>query len=309
MEEEKKEEVVPTTQETQTTEQTPTEEAKEEKKGILNNTKQVKGKSLRIWLIVMIVIFMLFTFGLGLYLGKELYGKEETKKSTNKPVEQPEVEQPENVKKEVTDASAKTRLEDFVKAASYDDLIGNGFAREFMTGKDSIDTKMRASIAWNSLVMIKKIPQVKVDPVPDKYKDDIHFLSDMKEISITSYTNEYKRLFNDDPNYDLIGDYSFGCPGPYKVDQELGKIYIGVECGGTGNPEYYYKIFKYEEDNKNYYVYEYVGTKNPSTEKLVKVKSNEEVNVTSFEGNEDKFETVVWTFDKNFNFISSENIG
>ncbi len=304
MEEEKKEEVVPTTQETQTTEQTATEEAKEEKKGILNNTKQVKGKSLRIWLIVMIVIFMLFTFGLGLYLGKELYGKEETKKTSDKPVEQPT-----NVKKEVTDASAKTRLEDFVKAASYDDPINNGFAKEFMNGKDSIEPKMKAAIAWNSLVMIKEIPQVKVDPVPEKYKDDDHFISNMTEINITSYTNEYKRLFNDEPNYDLIGEYSFGCPGPYKVDQELGKIYIGSDCGGTGNPKYYYKIFKYEEDNKNYYVYEYVGTEIPFTNTLTKVKSGEVVNVSSFEGNEDKFETVVWTFDKNFNFISSENIG
>lgn len=75
MEEEKKEEVV--------------EETTQEKKKILNNKKEVKGKPLKIWLVVMIIIFMLITFGLGLYLGKQLYRKENKKSSNNnQPVEE-----------------------------------------------------------------------------------------------------------------------------------------------------------------------------------------------------------------------------
>ncbi len=74
------------------------EEVKEEKKGLLNNTKQVSGKPLKIWLVVMIVIFMLITFGLGLYLGKQLYGKEEKKE--NNSVEQKNDESNKQIQKE-----------------------------------------------------------------------------------------------------------------------------------------------------------------------------------------------------------------
>ena len=52
------------------------------KKNFLNNKKTVSGKALSAWLITMIVIFMLFTFGLGLFLGKELFS--ENKQSDNK---------------------------------------------------------------------------------------------------------------------------------------------------------------------------------------------------------------------------------
>lgn len=68
MEEEKKEELI-------------VEETKKE--NILTRKKEVKGKPLKIWLIVMIAIFMLITFGLGVYFGKEVFNKKE---KSNEPV-------------------------------------------------------------------------------------------------------------------------------------------------------------------------------------------------------------------------------
>ena len=59
------------------------EEQEQKKKSFLNNKKQVKGKALSAWVIVMILIFMMFIFGLGIFLGKELFAKNE-KKSNNK---------------------------------------------------------------------------------------------------------------------------------------------------------------------------------------------------------------------------------
>ena len=74
MEEEKKEEPV-------------VEETKKE--NILTKKKEVKGKPLKIWLVVMIAIFMLITFGLGVYFGKEVFTKKEKKKSNEPtPVEE-----------------------------------------------------------------------------------------------------------------------------------------------------------------------------------------------------------------------------
>ena len=70
MEEEKKEEPI-------------VEETKKE--NILTRKKEVKGKPLKIWLIVMIAIFMLITFGLGVYFGKEVFNKKDKEKN-NEPV-------------------------------------------------------------------------------------------------------------------------------------------------------------------------------------------------------------------------------
>ncbi len=69
MEEEKKEEPV-------------VEETKKE--NILTKKKEVKGKPLKIWLVVIIAIFMLITFGLGVYFGKEVFTKK-GKKTSNEP--------------------------------------------------------------------------------------------------------------------------------------------------------------------------------------------------------------------------------
>lgn len=52
-----------------------------QKKSFWNNKKTVKGKALSAWLIAMITIFMLFIFGLGIFLGKELFAKKESDNS------------------------------------------------------------------------------------------------------------------------------------------------------------------------------------------------------------------------------------
>ena len=277
-------------------------EEETKKENFLTKKKEVKGKPLKVWIIIMIIVFMLFTFGIGISLGKELARKE---LNNNKE------EEPTNEIKEVKDSNAITRLDNYVKAASFDDSVGNGMARDYMTGKSSVDQISKNKLAWISLLFVKQTPTPTVTNIPDKYKDDLLFNAGaVTEIPLSSYANEYKGLFNEEFIYNNnISDYSVICPGAYKVEQELDRIYISRECGGTGNPPYFYKIYKYEEDNSNYYVYEYVATENPETGELIKVKSGEVVNVTTFEGNEDKFETVVWKFDKNFNFINTENKG
>ena len=67
----------------------PVEEPKKE--NFLTKKKEVKGRPLRIWIIIMIIIFMLFTFGIGLSLGKRLAEKD-TKKETQEPKEETKIE-------------------------------------------------------------------------------------------------------------------------------------------------------------------------------------------------------------------------
>ena len=278
------------------------------KKSFLNNKKTVSGKALSAWLITMIVIFMLFTFGLGLFLGKELFS-EKTNKKKNDNNKDNEVNENVNVKKELNDSIAISKLEKFVKVASYNNAIGDGIEGKFMTGTSDLTKKDKLQLTYQSLISISKIMR-KIGSIPDKYKNDDHFdINGTEEITIKEFDDEYKLLFNENPNYNDVEIEGMGCPAFYKVDRELGKIFIGRECGGTGYPEVYYKIYKYEEDKNYYYVYQYVAKEDPVNNTINKYKSNEVVNVQSFDGNEDKFETVIWKFDKNYNFVSTENIG
>ena len=97
-EEAKAEEVKPAEEVTE--EVKPVEEPKKE--NFLTKKKEVKGKPLKIWIIVMIIIFMLFTFGIGFTLGKKLTENDMKSKENNKPVEEkkeenkPEENKPNN---------------------------------------------------------------------------------------------------------------------------------------------------------------------------------------------------------------------
>ena len=257
-------------------------------------------------IIIIIVAGLVLVIG-GIILGTKLLNKDEPK-NEEPPVDNPTPDNQEPAeKKELNDSSAISKLEKFVIVASYEDSNENGKANMFMRGINSLDNNIKLQLAWNSLINIQKVQTKVGTDVTEKYKD-VAGIQEKEEISLVQFDTEYKSLFNEDASY--TEDDKFGvCPGIYKIDKELGKIIIGVECGGLNPTEYYSKIYKYEEDNSFYYVYQYVGTNDPMNNKFVKIKSGETVNVSSFEGNEDKFETVVWKFDKNFNFISTENIG
>ncbi len=105
MEEEKKEEPV-------------TEETKKE--NILTKKKEVKGTPLKIWLIVMIAVFMLITFGLGVYFGKEVFTKKEKKKSNETtPVEEKKEtkEEKENIQYDTNATITQEEAESFLAEA------------------------------------------------------------------------------------------------------------------------------------------------------------------------------------------------
>jgi hypothetical protein len=268
-----------------------------------NKSNKKENKTL---IIIVIVIGLALVIG-GVFLGTKLQNKDEPK-NEEPPIDNSKPDDLEpGKKKELNDSNAISKLEKFVIVASYEDSNENGKANMFMNGISSLDHTIKLRLAWNSLINIQKIQTKVGTDVAEKYKN-VAGIEEKEEISLVQFDTEYKSLFNENTSYTENDNFS-GCPGIYKIDKELGKIIIGVECGGFNPTEYYSKIYKYEEDNSFYYVYEYVGTNDSQSNKLVKVSSREEVDVPSFEGNEDKFETVVWKFDKNFNFISTENIG
>ena len=94
----------------------------------------------------------------------------------------------------------------------------------------------------------------------------------------------------------------------YVVEEDLGNIYLSDQCGDFfDTSDTLLKTYKYVQDDNYYYVYQYIGIYNGETKEYEKYGgSYEVVDVPSFEGYEDKFGTLVWKFDKNCLFVSTE---
>ena len=209
--------------------------------------------------------------------------------------------------KELTDKAAIEKLDYLIKVLSYKDSYGNGFGDIFFVGKEEIDSNQKINIAYYSAILINDKAK-KVTKLDDKYKDDYYLNSlDLSELSIDEFKNEYKKLFNEDIDLNDSNAFSiYMCPRVVKYDKDANKLYISNECVSMYNDKYYYKNYKYTSDNDYYYVYQYIGVQTDG--KYYKTKSHEEVNVNAFEGNEEKFEKIVWRFDKKYNFASTMDI-
>ena len=293
----------------------------QQKRTFWNNKRTVKGKALSAWLIVIIAIFMLFVFGLGIYLGKELFAEKNTKSSKNSSNSNTVVNNSNNGTNgtptsvdtnEPFPEEAKEKLNDFIEVAIFEKGGIDGTGEEFINGVSELTDKLKLRMVHQSVIGINK----KVNrTLPEKYQSNPDLLGSVKASDLNS---AYEKLFGAAPTMNILEKLlhkngGVGCPFVSVIDEELGEGFLSHSCGGTCLGQYLTKIKEYSSDSDYYYVYQYVGIKFPNgcneNGEFFKPKANEIVNVTSFEGNEDKFETLKWTFDKNYNFISTENLG
>ena len=279
------------------------QQKKQQKKSFWNNKKTVKGKALSAWLVIIIVIFMLVTFGLGMFLGKKLFENKNDGNNSNNSNSNTIVEEQNN------DKEQQEKINLFIQSALYSNSAGDGIADKFIRGYSSLTDDDKAIITYNSVINVKKLNAV-VNEIPEKYKSEEDFWtgSIITKVPIATFKNEYNYYFKE--NLTSLNDGLYlGCPMIYKYDEELGNIYFTNQCGGIASPIYKYSTFNNSQDDSYYYVDQYVGverTKADGTLEFVKPSTGEIVNVTSFEGNEDKFDKIQWKFDKNVNFISTE---
>ena len=236
MEEEKKEESV-------------VEETKKE--NILTRKKEVKGKPLKIWLIVMIVIFMLFTFGLGLYLGTEVFTKKQDKKPTeSNPAEEKKEEKDEKEKKEETieiDVNSKV-VEDAFKSFTSLGITGDALYKtglytiENITQLEFISTMLQ-QVPFENVghcgSFVYSVGDVSLDLLNNGLSKVIYnksvTLDELKSLAkeYNEYTETYNYYGNNDRFYGIKGD----------------KIYIGSNvCEGSGFKDVVFK--KYEKAEK-----------------------------------------------------------
>ena len=322
-------------------ESVPTETVEENNEETNNNGKQKKNIPP-----VLFVILLLLFFGIGVLLGKVLFGgeskdkKENTGNQTNTETTNTKNTETNNTETNtentntiddnggnlVFDENAKNQINSFIELAMHYSYEGTTIADDLSNGLTGLTEKQKELLTYfavNNLTV-----KLTEDMVPEKYKNDSYWNVASRAITIwqlpiQTFKDEYKRLFKEE--YTIKGeDYQFGaCPFIFKTDLELGYMFYSNQCGGTGISGYMYSNYKYESDENYYYVYQYVTyfgeneekqiielNKPKSKEFVVSIPSDKYNEIKStFEENKTKFETVKWKFDKEFNFISTENIG
>ena len=258
--------------------------------------------------IILIIVIIIVIICLGFFLVLKLCDNKDNNESNNNE----NTETPTNIDgKLVINDNIKNKLDEYINL----NFTSHGVvSNSIIDGTSELSQVAKESITYNSVS--NQMVQLNKDQIPEKYRNNDYWVSDgiiIYQLSLKTFEDEYKKIFNEeyklDPEYYAI----VGCPMVFNVDQELGYMFLSNQCGDTGPQRYLYLNYKYETDNDYYYVYQYIGYQKEGSEantiEYIKPKSKEIVDVDSFSGNESKFETLIWKFDKNLLFVSTENIG
>lgn len=211
------------------------------------------------------------------------------------------------------------KLYTFVNAAMYNDFGYEGLARTFTKGVDKLNKEQKLKLVFQYLTSITyENEKIDKNNIPERYKNDEtigNFKNAMSMLSSRTLEKEYQKIFNEEPKYDEETLKKLKtCPSVYKLDTRVKKIFLFNECNLKGDSIILTKIFNYKFDEDYYYVYQYVGLMKEAKDEKDKrtywrIKDNKKVDVEDFYGHETSFETVIWKFDKNYNFISTSNNG
>ena len=283
------------------------------------------------YIVAIIVVFILF-FGCGILIGKVLF---EGKETDSKVEEKNTNEQTNNSDEMIFSDDKKKKINDFIKYATYEDYgFMNDLTKLLISGKNGLTKQEKELITYHSVVNYDNMTELTSNTVPEKYKNEERFelIDDfykIYELPIKLYTDEYKRLFNEE--YVIEKEIESVCPHIFMIDKELEKMYLSNQCGGTSGDvisHLIYSNYKYDMDDQYYYVYQYVAIYNSNSKTnlsaLIKESTSNVVfgdfsdkdykkdydNYKElFEENKEKFDTLVWKFDKNLVFVSTENLG
>jgi hypothetical protein len=225
-------------------------------------------------------------------------------------------------KEEPTEQVVQLKLEDipekvtkFIEVGLHDQQYGY-LAEKFIKGASKLDAADKNVMA----IYLTNTTEITKATVPDKYKgteDEEYLLGDPKGLiaSIDDFKNNYKLLFNEEVDLSFIkshtyhdGEFLSVCPLLYGVLEEEKVIVLSKNCGGTNIDHLETKVYDYKKVGNNYEVYQYVGYKstNDKNEEYYLRLDRTIIEVDKFEGNEDKFSTLVWTFDKDYKFVKSK---
>ena len=246
-------------------------------------------------LIIVIVILLIICIGMGgfIFVNKDkLNAKEKT---------QTEEKKTNEILNEVTNEE-KIKLERFIKVASIDDTATNKNATitYFNKGTTELTKEIKLKMAYNDVVnfgtpeekyvltdneIVQMTTTIPKDQLGGKDSNGVPYET-VTVIKTTDFEQAYKEFFNETANYTLADIENLGCPAPWGINKDLGKIYLFHRCGGATMSSYTTEIVSYEKDGENYLVHQ-----------TGRLSSNDDIIETY---------KLLWKFGKDLKFISTE---
>ena len=190
--------------------------------------------------------------------------------------------------------NANARLKRWVGIAStYNHSSGTSTFEKFAGGLNYSQFKkgFKLKMAYNAIFYDKKTKDYTLTASDiSKMESTINKVEMKGEpvhvMKTSDFSGEYKGLFQEDTTYNLK-DLNFGCPTPWAMDKDTGRIFLFSRCGGTSNFKLTAKITSINSDDSYYYVHQSASIVDMSNNKTVK-----------------SYKTL-WKFDKNFKFVNT----
>lgn len=243
------------------------------------------------------LIILMFLIGIGIGFGAN-YGMSYFNIGVDKKESSTTEDATKIDKLELTE-SAKAKMEMFIKSATIcsSGSADCGISKKFIEDVNKLDNSAKYTIAWNYIKFIGNFEGDMTNDPLDYSKLDTYLSKETFDSIDPSgkvvlpffkksfYDNVYAQFFNEKPNYNVKDLESIGCPSPVAIDAENDKLYYYSACGGIGYATEGI-VKSYDIDGDNYIVHSEI------TEYSV--------------GEEDVVHKVLWKFDKDLNFISTE---
>lgn len=244
------------------------------------------------------LIILMFLIGIGLGFGAN-YGMSYFNIGVDKKESSTTEDTTKTDKLELTE-SAKAKMEMIVLNAT---RCAAGSAncdvtQKFFEDVSELDDNMKYTIVWNSIIHYSPLAGY-IDSEIQEYskldteltEEQFNLLSKDGEgnyglafIKKSHFDNIYRQLFNEVPKYSIKDINNIGCPSPVAIDETNDKIYYASECGGTAYAVSG-SIKSFDIDGDNYLVHSEI--------------------TESSADKEDVIYKVLWTFDKDLNFVST----
>lgn len=252
---------------------------------------ETKKEKKNIGLIILVVILLVTCIGMGTFI---FINRDKLTTKENTTIEEKNTDKTSN---EVTNEE-KAILERFIKAASIDDDIVSEIvtAKYFNKGTTEITKEIKLKMAYNDIVNSDKkeeyvltdedITQMTTTIPKEQLGGNGVSYENVTVIKTSDFEQAYKDFFNEDAIYSLDDIKDLGCPAPWGINKGLGNIYLFHRCGGVSLETYITEIVSYEKDRDYYLVHQKGGwSTEDKTEKTTKI---------------------LWKFNKDLNFVSTE---
>lgn len=252
---------------------------------------ETKKEKKNIGLIILVVILLVICIGMGTFI---FINRDKLTTKENTTIEEKNTDKTSN---EVTNEE-KAILERFIKAASIDDYIVSEIvtAKYFNKGTTEITKEIKLKMAYNDIVNSDKkeeyvltdedITQMTTTIPKEQLGGNGVSYENVTVIKTSDFEQAYKDFFNEDAIYSLDDIKDLGCPAPWGINKDLGKIYLFHRCGGVSLGTYITEIVSYEKDRDYYLVHQKGGW--------------------STEDKAEKTTKILWKFNKDLKFVSTE---